>query len=53
MVKMINDRFGNEMWVDDSRVNEYIVAGNRRADEPAKQNPQKKQSITKRRAAKK
>lgn len=29
MVKMINVQFGNEMWVDDSRVKEYESLGHK------------------------
>ena len=36
MVKMINRSFGCEMWVDESRVNEYLEAGHRLASEPSK-----------------
>jgi len=28
MVKMINAQFGNEMWVAEDRVDEYLAAGN-------------------------
>lgn len=28
MVKMINTQFGNEMWVAEDRVDEYLAAGN-------------------------
>ena len=28
MVKMINRQFGNEMWVAEDRVDEYLAAGN-------------------------
>lgn len=53
MVKMINGRFGNEMWVDDNRVDEYIAAGNRLAEDPVKHKPRKKQTATKKGPAKK
>lgn len=33
MVKFINKLTGTEMYVDESRVNEYLGAGHRRADE--------------------
>lgn len=31
MVKMINVLFGNEMWVSEDRVNEYLAAGHKLA----------------------
>lgn len=34
MVKMINKHFGNEMLVAESRVEEYLSAGHKLADEP-------------------
>ena len=33
MVKMINGLFGNEMYVSDDRVNEYLAAGHKLAAE--------------------
>lgn len=36
MVKMINGTFGNEMWVDESRVEEYRKRGHRVAAEVKK-----------------
>ena len=35
MAKLKNIRFGNIMWVDDSRVEEYLAKGNIRLDKPA------------------
>lgn len=34
MVKMINALFGNEMYVSKDRVQEYLSAGHKLADEP-------------------
>ena len=34
MIKMVNVRFGNVMWVDEKRVNEYLEKGNVLADPP-------------------
>ena len=35
MVKMINGLYGNEMWVAEDRVKEYLAAGNKlAADSP-------------------
>lgn len=34
MVKMINALFGNEMYVSEDRVQEYLSAGHKLADEP-------------------
>ena len=31
MVKMINTLFGNEMWVSEDRVDEYLAAGHKLA----------------------
>ena len=42
MVKMINKRFGNDMWVEESRVDEYLAAGHRLAKEPEKPTAAKK-----------
>ena len=41
MVKMINGFYGNEMWVAEDRVEEYLKAGNKLAD-PPKAKPAKK-----------
>ena len=35
MVKMINGLFGNEMYVSDERVQEYVAAGHRLAAAPS------------------
>ena len=32
MVKMINVLFGNEMWVSEDKVDEYVSAGHKLAD---------------------
>lgn len=34
MVKMINALFGNEMYVSEDRVEEYVSAGHKLADTP-------------------
>ena len=34
MVKMINKSFGNEMWVAEERIGEYLAAGHALANEP-------------------
>lgn len=39
MVRMINAKFGNEMWVADDRVQEYIAAGHKPAADPAPEEP--------------
>lgn len=36
MVKFINARTGNEMWVADDRVEEYKAAGHKPAVDPVK-----------------
>ena len=44
MVRMINSRFGNEMWVAEDRVEEYIAAGHSlaaEAEKPAEPKPKK------------
>lgn len=46
MVKMINALFGNEMWVSEDRVNEYLAAGHKLAvrepvEKPKKKSPKK------------
>ena len=54
MVKMINRSFGCEMWVDESRVNEYLEAGHRLASAPtAKAADMEKQKRTKKEPVKK
>ncbi len=39
MVKMINGLFGNDMWVSEDRVEEYLAAGHKLAVAPI---PEKK-----------
>lgn len=34
MIKMINALFGNEMYVSEDRVEEYVSAGHKLADTP-------------------
>lgn len=41
MVKMINGLFGNEMWVAEERVKEYLAAGHKLAAIPK---PKKKKT---------
>ena len=43
MVKMINGLFGNEMWVAEERVEEYLRAGHKLAlvPKPTKKAPKK------------
>lgn len=45
MAKLINIRFGNVMWVDEKRVDEYLAKGHVLADPPA---PTPKKSSAKR-----
>lgn len=52
MVKLINTRFGNVMWVAEDRVDEYLAKGNRLAVVP-KPRPEKKTATKKKRTAKK
>ena len=52
MVKMINTRFGNVMWIADDRVDEYLAKGNRLAVAP-KPRPEKKTTTKKKRTTKK
>ena len=52
MVKMINKRLGNDMWVEDSRVDEYLTAGHRLAKEPKKPTAAKKPEPKKKRTKK-
>ena len=42
MVKMINGLFGNEMYVSDDRVNEYLAAGHKLAAEKPVVNEKKR-----------
>ena len=42
MVKMINAAFGNEMWVADNRVEEYMAAGHKLAAKPPAEKPTEK-----------
>lgn len=49
MVRMINAQFGNTMWVDESRVDEYKSLGHKLANIPNKQ----KKITRKKRAIKK
>lgn len=41
MVKMINGLFGNEMWVAEERVEEYLAAGHKLAAIPKPKKPKK------------
>lgn len=41
MVKMINAHLGNEMWVAEDRVDEYLAAGHKLAEAPK---PEKKKN---------
>lgn len=43
MVKMINTLFGNEMWVSEDRVDEYVAAGHKLAAAKPVAEPKKKQ----------
>ena len=45
MVKMINAHLGNDMWVAEDRVNEYLAAGHKLAGAPK---PEKKKKGGKR-----
>ena len=48
MVKMINATFGNEMYVSEERVEEYVSAGHKLADTPKpKEKPKAKRSAKK------
>lgn len=47
MVKMTNALFGNEMWVDEKRVEEYLSAGHKLADIPKPQKPKGKTKTAK------
>lgn len=48
MVKMINALFGNEMYVSEDRVEEYVSAGHKLADtQKPKQKPKSKKSAKK------
>ena len=42
MIKFINKMFGTEMWVDESRVDEYIAAGHALAADTVKKTVEKK-----------
>ena len=50
MVKMINALFGNEMYVSEDRVEEYVSAGHKLADTPK---PKEKEKPKSRKTAKK
>lgn len=50
MVKMINALFGNEMYVSEDRVQEYLSAGHKLADEPKKEVKPKSKTKTKAKA---
>lgn len=48
MVKMINALFGNEMYVSEDRVEEYVSAGHKLADTPKpKEKPKSKTKTAK------
>lgn len=48
MVKMINALFGNEMYVSEDRVEEYVSAGHKLADTPEpKAKPKSKKTAKK------
>lgn len=49
MVKMINTIFGNEMYVSENRVKEYLSAGHKLADSPktTDEKPKAKKATTK------
>ena len=54
MVKMINARFGNVMYVAEDRVDEYLAKGNRLAVVPKpRPKPEKKPATKKKRTTKK
>lgn len=44
MVKFINWLTGNEMWVADDRVDEYLKAGHKKAIEPEVKKPEPKKT---------
>lgn len=48
MVKMINKHFGNEMLVAENRVEEYLSAGHKLAEQPKpKEKPKSKKTVKK------
>ena len=47
MVKMINALFGNEMYVSEDRVEEYVSAGHKLADTTPKTTTEKPKSKAK------
>lgn len=50
MIKLINVRFGNVMWVDEKRADEYLAKGHVLADPPA---PVPKKRVAKRKGGSK
>lgn len=46
MVKMINTIFGNEMYVAENRVEEYLSAGHKLADSPKATDEKPKKKTT-------
>ena len=51
MVKMINTFYGNEMWVSEDRVEEYLAAGHKlAADASPVKEPEERPKKTKRKA---
>ena len=55
MIRMINKITGSDMWVHESRLDEYLEAGHRLASSPVKTEPEEpvKRSPAKKRVAKK
>ena len=53
MVKLINVRFGNVMWVSEDRVDEYLAKGNRLAFTPKPKPAPKKKAAKKKGTTKK
>lgn len=53
MVKMINAAFGNEMWVADNRVEEYMAAGHKLAAKPPAEKPTEEKPKRRTRSTKK
>ena len=50
MIKMINGLFGNEMWVAEERLEEYLAAGHKLAVSP---NAEKKKTTKPKKSKKK
>lgn len=47
MIKMINATFGNEMWIAENRVEEYLAAGHKLAADSSPEVKKEKKTVKK------